>query len=68
MCAALVTMCSCVTAVEALFVDEIDGVRAGAVEKHLLVVFVIVLRLQLFLLHDRSYFRWNVNLPSLQFI
>lgn len=50
MCAALVTMRSCVAAVEALFVDEIDGVGAGAVEKYPLVVLVIVLHLQLLLL------------------
>lgn len=45
----LVTMCSCVAAVEALFVDEIDGGGSSAVEKSPFVVCVFVLHLQLFL-------------------
>ncbi len=44
-------MCSCVAAVEALLVDQADGVRSSAVEKSPLVVFVLVLRLHL-LLHQ----------------
>lgn len=42
-------MCSCVAAVEALFVDEINGGGSGAVEQHPLVVCVFVLHLHLFL-------------------
>ena len=42
-------MCSCVAAVEASVVDEIDGGGCCAVEEVLLVVFMVVLLLQLFL-------------------
>ena len=45
----LVTMCSGVAAVEASFVDEIDGVGSSAVEELHLVVVVFVLHIQLFL-------------------
>lgn len=39
-------MLSCVAAVEALFVDEIDGLWAGAVEELPFVVLVFILHLQ----------------------
>lgn len=45
----LVTMCSCVAAVEALIVDEIDGFGPGAVEESPFIVRAFVLCLQLFL-------------------
>lgn len=46
-CGALgsVTVCSCVAAVEALFVDQVDGLCSGAVEQLPFVVGVFVLHL-----------------------
>lgn len=45
----VVTINSCVAAVEASGVDEVDGVVSGAVEELPFVVGVLVLHLQLFL-------------------
>lgn len=44
-----VTMFSCVAAVEASMVDEVDGIGSSAVEELPFVVCVFVLHLQLFL-------------------
>lgn len=46
-----VTVCSSVTAVEAVFVDEVDGGGSGSVEELLFVVAVSVLLLHALLQH-----------------